>query len=150
MTNKRLDIFPPKITLKGNKLDFSEIGYPYIDPGAIAWDAVDGDISNQIVTVNNIDTSKLGEYWVKSGTKFYSGWTYVGLDYAENIFSRHLFRRWIKGTSAEPAPAEYLTQRFIQAHARASSLSQPGRYYPRLIDRTCNPVPPDQYEAILS
>jgi hypothetical protein len=95
-------------------------------------------------------TSNLGEYWVKSGAKFYSGWTYVGLDYAENIFSRHLFRRWIKGTSAEPAPAEYLTQRFIQAHARASSLSQPSRYYPRLIDRTCNPVPPGQYEAILS
>ncbi len=55
----------PRITLKGNPIAFVEVGKKYIDSGATAWDAVDGDLSAYIQTIDNIDTSKVGEYWVK-------------------------------------------------------------------------------------
>ena len=94
----------------------------------------------------SILTTNFGEYFVRNGTKFFAGWTYVGLDYAEYRMIRRLFRRWIKGTRADPAPAEYLTQRFVQAYAAVSQNQSISRYHPRLIDTTCTPVPPTDLE----
>ncbi|MEA3496404.1 MAG: PKD domain-containing protein [Bacteroidota bacterium] len=59
------DKTPPKISLKGNPIAFGEIGHSYIDSGATAWDAVDGNLTNQIVTTTNVDSSVQGEYWIK-------------------------------------------------------------------------------------
>ena len=95
-------------------------------------------------------TTNFGEYFVKAGTKFYSGWIYVGLDFAEYRFSRRLFRRWIKGTSTDRPAAEYLTNRFVQAYASAAAIPSVSRYHPRLIDRSCRPVPPSTLEDILT
>lgn len=38
------------------------VGHTYLDRGAIAWDSVDGNITNKIVTVNPVSTSTIGTY----------------------------------------------------------------------------------------
>lgn len=40
------------------------IGQRYLDRGAIAWDSVDGNITNRIITVNPVSTSTLGVYTI--------------------------------------------------------------------------------------
>jgi PKD repeat protein len=52
------DKTPPIIELIGSKTTFSEIGYPYVDEGAVAHDVVDGDVSADIVVTGSVDTSK--------------------------------------------------------------------------------------------
>ena len=62
----------PVITLLGGgNLDVQgespvtiNINSDYVDAGATAWDYVDGNISSEIDTVNNVDTSILGTYTV--------------------------------------------------------------------------------------
>jgi PKD repeat protein len=58
------DLTPPVITLKGNRTTLTEVDYPYIDSGAVAYDAVDGDITNKIVIDNTVDTNTIGQYTV--------------------------------------------------------------------------------------
>jgi PKD repeat protein len=58
------DLTPPVITLKGSYPTYTEIGFPYIDSGAIAIDAVDGDISSKIKVVQNVNITKSGINWV--------------------------------------------------------------------------------------
>ena len=58
------DTTPPVITILGdNPLDHT-VNTPYTDPGATAMDDVDGDITNQIVVVNNVDEDTEGTYTV--------------------------------------------------------------------------------------
>lgn len=52
------------INLKGDAEMSVEFGSTFVDPGATAADAVDGDISDKIVVSSNIDTHKLGDYTV--------------------------------------------------------------------------------------
>lgn len=59
------DVTPPKITLKGYNPTMTEIGYPYIDSGAVAIDAVEGDLSSQIILTTNVNVNKVGQYYVK-------------------------------------------------------------------------------------
>lgn len=59
------DHTPPVIRIIGKNPYFTEIGVPYNDPGAKAWDWVDGNLTSQIMTTNNIDTGKLGTYYVR-------------------------------------------------------------------------------------
>eukprot|EP00958_Prasinococcus_capsulatus_P002220 scaffold201_cov405-Prasinococcus_capsulatus_cf.AAC.44 len=56
------DTEPPEITVLGKALVKVCKNFPYHDAGAIAFDDVDGDISDQIVTGGDfpVDTSKLG------------------------------------------------------------------------------------------
>jgi PKD repeat protein len=54
----------PEITLLGSPTEFAEIGYPYVDAGATAYDNVDGDITHKIVTKNNVNNTKAGTYTV--------------------------------------------------------------------------------------
>jgi PKD repeat protein len=58
------DLTPPVITLRGSYPTYTEIGYPYVDSGAIAIDAVDGDISSKLQVVKTVNTGKIGIYWV--------------------------------------------------------------------------------------
>lgn len=59
-----IDKDQPIITLKGGNPLVLEVGTAYEEAGATAEDNVDGDISDQIIITDNIDTSKLGIYQV--------------------------------------------------------------------------------------
>ena len=52
------------ITLLGEATVTLEVGTSYTDAGATASDNYDGDITSNIVTVNNVDTSVIGTYTV--------------------------------------------------------------------------------------
>ena len=58
------DIVLPVITINGNEIIEIQAGNVYNDLGASALDNIDGDITAAIVTVNNVDTSVLGDYQV--------------------------------------------------------------------------------------
>ena len=58
------DKVKPEITLLGNTTEFIEVGDSYNDAGATAWDNVDGDITANIVSSNNVDTAVAGTYQV--------------------------------------------------------------------------------------
>lgn len=58
------DFDPPVITILGDDPDYTEKDSIYIDPGATAWDAVDGDISSNIITTNNVNIYIVGKYTV--------------------------------------------------------------------------------------
>jgi hypothetical protein len=58
------DTTAPVITLLSNATVTIEVGGTYTDAGATANDNYDGDITSNIVTVNNVDTSTIGTYTV--------------------------------------------------------------------------------------
>ena len=59
-----VDTTAPVITLAGDSQVNLEVGSTYTDAGATASDNYDGDISSQIVVVNNVDVNTLGSYTV--------------------------------------------------------------------------------------
>ena len=59
-----VDLHKPIITLNGESDVTVKINSDYIDAGAIAMDYVDGNITSEMVIVNNVDTSTLGTYTV--------------------------------------------------------------------------------------
>ena len=59
-----VDTTAPVITLVGDSQVNLEVGSTYTDAGATASDNYDGDISSQIVVVNNVDVNTLGSYTV--------------------------------------------------------------------------------------
>ncbi len=58
------DVTKPVITLSGDTEVSLELGTAYTDSGATASDNIDGDITNSIVTVNNVDIYTVGTYSV--------------------------------------------------------------------------------------
>jgi hypothetical protein len=54
----------PEITILGNNPEYVSKGDVYTDAGATAEDEVDGDITGDIVTDNQVDTSAVGAYGV--------------------------------------------------------------------------------------
>ena len=58
------DTTPPVITLVGDNPVNITVGDTYTDAGATASDDVDGDITTNIVTVNNVDATTIGTYTV--------------------------------------------------------------------------------------
>ena len=56
----------PEITITGPNFFFQECGVAYEDPGATAWDSVDGNLTSQIQTsgVYSINTFLLGSTWI--------------------------------------------------------------------------------------
>lgn len=56
--------YPPVITVIGNTTINHEVNTSYIDEGATAFDSIDGDISNNIITNNAVNTSSLGTYTI--------------------------------------------------------------------------------------
>lgn len=63
------DMTPPVIMLKGFEPTLTELSYPYIDSGASAIDAVDGDVSANLVITSNVNINKVGKYEVKYNVK---------------------------------------------------------------------------------
>jgi hypothetical protein len=55
----------PVITLLGKSPAKAGLGYPYMDAGATATDAEDGDITSKIRITSNVDTGTIGNYVVK-------------------------------------------------------------------------------------
>jgi PKD repeat protein len=64
-----LDIVPPTISLKGSSVHRVQRGTIYFDPGVLAIDNREGDISTRYETSNNINMNTVGiytaRYWVK-------------------------------------------------------------------------------------
>jgi hypothetical protein len=58
------DIDAPTIRLLGQNSFSLVVGDSYLDPGASATDAVDGDLSSRIVITNPVDTAVIGTYTV--------------------------------------------------------------------------------------
>ena len=59
-----VDNTPPKIKLKGANVVSLTINEAYTEAGAIALDDVDGDVSASITITGEVDTSKLGDYYL--------------------------------------------------------------------------------------
>eukprot|EP00051_Salpingoeca_urceolata_P026487 m.477476 g.477476 ORF g.477476 m.477476 type:complete len:4581 (-) comp20853_c0_seq1:124-13866(-) len=59
-----IDTTKPDITLLGDNPFVIEAGETYQDPGANAWDFIDGDITYRITSVSNVDTRYDGNYTV--------------------------------------------------------------------------------------
>lgn len=62
---KEIDNTPPEITLKGNNPMNVDTDSEYVEPGATVIDDVDGDISDQLIIVGDVDTSTEGTYYIK-------------------------------------------------------------------------------------
>jgi PKD repeat protein len=58
------DITPPIITIIGSNPVSIEVGHAFIDSGATAFDAIDGDVTSFIKTSSTVDTGKVGTYYV--------------------------------------------------------------------------------------
>lgn len=70
-----VDTRPPLVALLGPAMMTVPVGDTFIDPGAVAWDALDGDVSASIVVGGIVDTETLGAYEV----------TYTAQDAAGNL-----------------------------------------------------------------
>jgi len=62
LSSNTVDSIAPELTILGSQSITLRIGNTYIDAGASATDNVDGDISDKIMTINDVDTSKVGRY----------------------------------------------------------------------------------------
>jgi hypothetical protein len=60
-----VDTAKPAIVLNGDAIATVEAGSTYTDEGAFAMDNYDGDLTDKIITVSTVDTSKVGTYTVK-------------------------------------------------------------------------------------
>ena len=52
----------PILTLKGKERDSIYVYEPYVDPGATAYDSVDGDLTDEIVVIDSVDNTVSGIY----------------------------------------------------------------------------------------
>ncbi len=64
-----VDTTPPVISLIGDTNVSINVGDTYREAGATAIDNIDGDITSSIVIVNNVDTTKSGNYTVSYDVK---------------------------------------------------------------------------------
>ena len=67
------DTVPPVIVVTGSPTVTINLGGTYTDAGATATDNVDGDISDQIVVDNPVDTSQAGTYTITYSVEDLSG-----------------------------------------------------------------------------
>ena len=59
------DYMPPTITLNGNAIYRVELNKPFVDPGITAIDNMEGDISNRMQVISNLNTAALGTYTLR-------------------------------------------------------------------------------------
>jgi hypothetical protein len=67
------DAVEPVISIRGQAVVGVPAGSAYVDLGADAEDNIDGDISNQIVVTNNVNTSLVGAYTVTYNVTDFAG-----------------------------------------------------------------------------
>ncbi|MFA6867524.1 MAG: immunoglobulin-like domain-containing protein, partial [Clostridia bacterium] len=67
----------PQVTLIGDNPIYLHVGDTYNDPGVKVIDDVDGDISNSVTIISNVDTSKAGNYQVVYNAKDSNGNTAI-------------------------------------------------------------------------
>jgi len=98
-------------------------------------------------------TTNLAEYFVNSGTKFYSGWTYVSSDslqVARLTFDCWLAAQQAEADGAEPAPyVENSTEAFIRAFQAAAGVPAMSEAHPRLVDESLRLVSHEQLTTVL-
>ncbi|RFA34053.1 hypothetical protein CAI16_12585 [Virgibacillus dokdonensis] len=59
---EKLDNQAPVITLKGDNPMSIKVGETYNDPGVMAKDEIDGDLTKQVIVSGDVNTEKPGEY----------------------------------------------------------------------------------------
>lgn len=59
------DLVKPVVTLIGGEVYRTEVNRPFVEPGATATDNIEGDISNRIVYLGNVDINNVGYYKLK-------------------------------------------------------------------------------------
>lgn len=59
------DVRPPEIILSGKTKDTIELNSPYSEPGYIAKDKKDGDITHKVIVTGYVNPNKIGNYTVK-------------------------------------------------------------------------------------
>jgi PKD repeat protein len=59
----------PQVTLKGQAVYRVEVNKTFTDPGVMAWDDLEGDISPRIQTVSNLDITRAGIYTIQYSVK---------------------------------------------------------------------------------
>lgn len=59
-----VDMLPPVITLQGDENMYVKLGEVFNDPGCVALDNMDGDISSRVEIESKLDTSKEGMYTI--------------------------------------------------------------------------------------
>ena len=59
-----IDVQPPAVSLLGEALIVLYVGDSYLEQGATAHDAADGDLTTELVTSGQVDTSVMGSYIV--------------------------------------------------------------------------------------
>ena len=68
-----IDDTPPAIELEGGEEVLLRVGETYVEPGVVAFDNYDGDITEKIIIADDIDTAKEGRYRVKYSVRDSSG-----------------------------------------------------------------------------
>jgi hypothetical protein len=82
-------------------------------------------------------TTNLGEHFTENGTKYFHGWIYSVMDDVAAGMVVDLFRKWIKGTRADPAPTEFELNRFLDVYRREGTRTRGRRrYYARVMDNS--------------
>lgn len=64
-----IDKEKPIIKIKGDKITYAILNSKYEDEGASASDSCDGNLTNRIKTINEVDTSTKGTYYVTYSVK---------------------------------------------------------------------------------
>ncbi|MFC2100656.1 DUF5011 domain-containing protein [Bacteroidota bacterium] len=57
------DNIPPEITMLGSNPIYTELDSPYVDPGATAYDDTDGDITDKINTIMDVNINVPGDFY---------------------------------------------------------------------------------------
>ncbi|MBK9118706.1 MAG: hypothetical protein IPM18_03765 [Phycisphaerales bacterium] len=95
-------------------------------------------------------TTNFGEWLMDAGTRFHCGWVYSVLDAVDGRFLPEFFRRWIKGTRADPAAVEYDVERIPEVYRQLARRGAATEWHARIMDASgvLNTVP-DRYESVL-
>jgi hypothetical protein len=59
-----VDTTPPDLDMAGNSPMTLHLGNTYVEPGITAWDHCDGDLTDDIVTVNPVNANQVGSYTI--------------------------------------------------------------------------------------
>ena len=118
-----IDDVVPVITLTGDTPVTVEVGSTYTDAGATATDNLDGDITNSIVVVNSVNTTKLGTYTVTYNVADSNGNAAVEVTRTVNVVDTTKPVITVSGTNpdtAEASPSTTTTQTTRVTHTDAS------------------------------